>query len=665
MIGHTISDRYEIKSHLGTGGMATVWLAEDKILGREVAIKTFKIDSNDEAAIKRFYREARAVTSLSHPNIVSIYDVENVDDYYYLVLEYVNGETLKSYMNKHKKLSLEAVVSMMQQVAGGLEHAHQHGVIHRDIKPQNILIDKNGIAKITDFGIARSYGDTTLTQTHQMMGTVYYLSPEQARGNIATVQSDIYSLGIAMFELLTGDIPYRGESAIAIALKHLQEPLPDIEQFRSNVPQSVKNVILKATMKNPNERYVSAQEMVNDLATCLDESRLHEAPFLGFSVLANTQVINKIENERGEVVEDESTVIINKNHQTIPEVKQESVKKKMPLKKYPHKKKNNILWRLALLASGFILVFLIISYLFFSNNKVVVPDVVNMTVEEATVKITKAGLKVGKIDEVANEHKAKGLIIETTPSSEKKVAKATAIDLSVSSGKSTITMPDYTGYSLAQVKKSVAIQKFKSVTYKEQEHSSIEKGKVISQNIEAGEDVSPADTKLIIIVSKGPRATVSVPNLLGVSLAEAQRNAKNYKIVVDGTYTNDNVVITGQNPDPGQEITKDSIIYVAVGSGKTEEITTEDTEKTSNNTSTTRTYNESITIDSVKGKLYIEDAKHSYSDVAQNYDISGVQTKTFTLTAKKGGTAKYKLVDEQGNIILTNEYSYDQMNDSN
>ena len=286
MINKIICNRYKILDHLGTGGMATVWLGYDTILDRQVAIKTFKIDANDEDAVKRFNREAKAVTSLSHPNIVSIYDVENEGEFYYLILEYVEGMTLKDYMVKNPRIPIETIVHIAKQIAAGLSHAHQNGIIHRDIKPQNILMNENLTCKITDFGIARAYGDTTLTQTNQMLGTVYYLSPEQARGNVATAQSDIYSLGILIFEMITGQIPFKGESAVAIALKHLQEELPDIDKYRENVPQSVKNIVLKATMKNPNERYISSKELFEDLSTVLNPERLYEDKYTGFKIPA-------------------------------------------------------------------------------------------------------------------------------------------------------------------------------------------------------------------------------------------------------------------------------------------------------------------------------------------------------------------------------------------
>lgn len=246
MINNIICNRYKILDHLGTGGMATVWLGYDTILDRKVAIKTFKIDANDTDAVKRFNREAKAVTSLSHPNIVSIYDVENEGDFYYLILEYVEGMTLKDYMAKNPKMPVETIVHIAKQIADGLSHAHQNGIIHRDIKPQNILMNNDLTCKITDFGIARAYGDTTLTQTNQMLGTVYYLSPEQARGNVATAQSDIYSLGILIFEMITGQIPFKGESAVAIALKHLQEELPDIDRYRDECASKCKKYCIKS-----------------------------------------------------------------------------------------------------------------------------------------------------------------------------------------------------------------------------------------------------------------------------------------------------------------------------------------------------------------------------------------------------------------------------------
>ena len=433
MINNIICNRYKILDHLGTGGMATVWLGYDTILDRKVAIKTFKIDANDTDAVKRFNREAKAVTSLSHPNIVSIYDVENEGDFYYLILEYVEGMTLKDYMAKNPKMPVETIVYIAKQIADGLSHAHQNGIIHRDIKPQNILMNNDLTCKITDFGIARAYGDTTLTQTNQMLGTVYYLSPEQARGNVATAQSDIYSLGILIFEMITGQIPFKGESAVAIALKHLQEELPDIDRYRENVPQSVKNIVLKTTMKNPNERYISSKELAVDLSTVLNPERLYENKYTGFKIsdtkYSNTQNYNQ--TQYVDVRDIESSYVntsyqnqefyddYNDNEKHTQDVYNKN--KGSYKNNYSDKKEKEKTSRAKHIILAILAIIAIVVGSFFAYNYIIgadsvsVPDVKNKTVEEAKVSIVKAGLEVGDITEVASDDVKENTIIETDP----------------------------------------------------------------------------------------------------------------------------------------------------------------------------------------------------------------------------------------------------------
>src|SRR3954468_9861637 len=257
MIGKRISGRYKVLEMIGGGGMANVYLAHDMILDRDVAVKILRLDfANNEEFIRRFHREAQSATSLAHPNIVSIYDVGDEDDsIYYIVMEYVEGQTLKEYIQKRSPVPIEDVLTIMQQLTSAISHAHQNHIIHRDIKPQNILVDPNGTVKITDFGIAMALSATSITQTNSVLGSVHYLSPEQARGGIVNHTSDIYSLGIVMFELLTGRLPFSGESAVSIALKHLQSEIPSLRRWNATVPQSVENIVLKATAKDPFHRY--------------------------------------------------------------------------------------------------------------------------------------------------------------------------------------------------------------------------------------------------------------------------------------------------------------------------------------------------------------------------------------------------------------------------
>ena len=546
MINNIICNRYKILDHLGTGGMATVWLGYDTILDRQVAIKTFKIDANDEDAVKRFNREAKAVTSLSHPNIVSIYDVENEGEFYYLILEYVEGMTLKDYMIKNPRIPIETIVHIAKQIASGLSHAHQNGIIHRDIKPQNILMNDNLTCKITDFGIARAYGDTTLTQTNQMLGTVYYLSPEQARGNVATAQSDIYSLGILIFEMITGQIPFKGESAVAIALKHLQEELPDIDKYRENVPQSVKNIVLKATMKNPNERYISSKELFEDLSTVLNPERLYENKYTGFKIPAQpannyneTQYIDNssnnnqydyadYNNEDDEYYYDYNQDNRNNNgryqQNNKPKNNYNNVSKRD--EKEETSKAKHIFLAIVAIITIVVGTFFIYNYVIGSNS-VSAPDVRNKTLEEAKVVIVKAGLEVGDVTEVASDDVKEKTVIDSDPKAGKKVKKGSKVDLRVSSGKKTVDMPNFVGMDEETVKKNASKLGFKNITVEKVESNSYDTGKVISQNIRAGMEIIPKEKELIIQVSTGKKK-VTMPNLVGEDSTTVESTVASY-----------------------------------------------------------------------------------------------------------------------------------------
>ncbi len=278
--GHLLNERYRIKETIGGGGMANVYLARDIILDRDVAIKVLRMDyADDEEFIARFDREAQSATSLSHPNIVSIYDVGEEDQILFMVMEYVDGMTLKEYIQHYAPLDVQEALDIMKQIADAIAHAHANEIVHRDIKPQNILINTYGQAKVTDFGIAVALSATALTQTNSILGSVHYLSPEQARGGMATKKSDVYSLGIVLFELLTGRLPFSGQTPVSIALKHLQDDTPSVKRFNPNVPQSVENIVLRATAKDPFHRYASVYEMEEALETALDPDKRNEEKY--------------------------------------------------------------------------------------------------------------------------------------------------------------------------------------------------------------------------------------------------------------------------------------------------------------------------------------------------------------------------------------------------
>jgi len=591
MINKIICNRYKILDHLGTGGMATVWLGYDTILDRQVAIKTFKIDANDEDAVKRFNREAKAVTSLSHPNIVSIYDVENEGEFYYLILEYVKGMTLKDYMIKNPRIPIETIVHIAKQIASGLSHAHQNGIIHRDIKPQNILMNDNLTCKITDFGIARAYGDTTLTQTNQMLGTVYYLSPEQARGNVATAQSDIYSLGILIFEMITGQIPFKGESAVAIALKHLQEELPDIDKYRENVPQSVKNIVLKATMKNPNERYISSKELFEDLSTVLNPERLYENKYTGFKIPAQpannyneTQYIDNssnnnqydyadYNNEDDEYYYDYNQDNRNNNgryqQNNKPKNNYNNVSKRD--EKEETSKAKHIFLAIVAIITIVVGTFFIYNYVIGSNS-VSAPDVRNKTLEEAKVTIVKAGLEVGDVTEVASDDVKEKTVIDSDPKAGKKVKKGSKVDLRVSSGKKTVDMPNFVGLDEETVKKNASKLGFKNITVEKVESNSYDTGKVVSQNIRAGMEIIPKEKELIIQVSTGKKK-VTMPNLVGedgttVESTVASYGFKNVTYREEYSDKEEGIVISQSIKTGSNIVPSDESLEIVISKGK-------------------------------------------------------------------------------------------------
>ena len=428
--GQKINDRYEVRKLLGEGGMANVYLGFDTILERDVAIKVLRGDlADDEKFVRRFRREAQSASLLNHPNIVQIYDVGEDDGNFYIVMEYIKGQTLKQLIKKRGKLSVPEVIDIMSQLTDGLAHAHDSYIIHRDIKPQNIMILDDGMVKITDFGIAMAINASDLTQTNSVMGSVHYLPPEQASGKGSTIKSDIYSLGIMMYEMLAGVMPFRGETAVEIAMKHLKEPMPSITKANNQVPQTVENIILKATAKNPKNRYASVRELYDDLKTCLDKSRKNEKRI----------VFKYPENE----YDDENTKIVNALKEDIKEEDKNPKKNEIEVKEiveddYKEKPINLftkiLIGLVGVLVLTLIVVFIIVPGLV-KNPSLSVPDVSGLAVADARAKLEKKGLKVdSKIKQDYTDTVEKGLISKTDPEAGSKVKKGATITMFKSMG---------------------------------------------------------------------------------------------------------------------------------------------------------------------------------------------------------------------------------------
>jgi len=530
--GQKISDRYEIIKSIGEGGMANVFLAFDTILERNVAIKVLRGDlSSDEKFVRRFQREALQASSLTHENIVEVYDVGEDNGEYYIVMEYVQGKHLKNLLKKRGKLTPLEVVDILLQVTDGLSVAHDSYIIHRDIKPQNIMILENGIVKLTDFGIAVALNSTQLTQTNSVMGSVHYLPPEQASGKGATLQSDIYSLGILMYELLTGKLPFRGENAVEIALKHLKEPMPNVKDEVPEIPQSLANIIMKATAKNPKNRYADAREMHEDLKTCLDPSRKDEKKY--------EFIYSETEYSEGKNLKVQKEI---KEAKTVEEGEEVIAKK---ITENDLKKQNKgILYLLAIFTGIIVLITTIVCFLPFLNKstQAIVPDVENKTVKEATKILQDAGFVV--IDETVGKPSTEidvGNVISTKPTAGAKRKTGTEITLYVSTGDANIKIEDYTNKNFFEVKGSLETQGV--IVYQEVVDVDEEDGKkykenyIIDQSIKAGSYVTKGDS----ITLYTPNISVKYPDFIAseYSLSDilefCEKNKANCYISVDGT----------------------------------------------------------------------------------------------------------------------------------
>ena len=487
--GQKINDRYEIIKSIGEGGMANVYLAYDTILDRNVAIKVLRGDlANDEKFVRRFQREALSASSLSHPNIVAMYDVGEDNGLYYIVMEYVEGKTLKQLLKKRGSLTLSEAIDIMLQLTDGMAHAHDSYIVHRDLKPQNIMIEDDGQIKITDFGIAMALNSTQLTQTNSVMGSVHYLPPEQAAGKGTTIKSDIYSMGIIFYELLTGELPFKGDSAVEIALKQMKEPLPDVHKLNNDIPQSIENIILKSTAKNPKNRYDDAKSMHNDLLTALNDDRINEPPY----------VYPYPENEV-----DETTKIM----EPISDASNEGIA--TPITDEKTKKSNKLIIALSIIAGVIVIALLAVFFIIpavTAEKDVKVPDVSGMTVSKAEDTLEEAGLTVNsKIEEVSSEDVKKNRIIRTDPRSGSTVKEGTRVTLYKSTGVKTYTLENYTNMDVNEVRELLEDMGLEVTTEEIDPDSTtcgvIGQNLVISQSLDEGSEVTSGD-KITLTVLK-------------------------------------------------------------------------------------------------------------------------------------------------------------------
>ena len=622
--GKTLNGRYKIQTLIGTGGMAAVYLAKDLILDRLVAIKVLRLDfrqNND--AMRRFRREALSATQLTHPNIVGVYDVGQSQEMNYIVMEYVEGTDLKDYIRQRGALHPIEAVRIMMQIVSAIAAAHQNRIIHRDIKPQNILIDREGNVKITDFGIAVALSDTSLTQTNTLLGSVHYLSPEQARGGMATIQTDIYALGIVLYELLTGRVPFDGESAVSIALKHFQEPLPPVVNPTAMVPQSLENIVLKATAKDPMNRYRSCYEMFQDLKTCLDSTRLYEKKFVPTSFSGETKVLTPINTQKVKPIQ---------TSREIPIVEMDEEK--------PVKKKRKWPWVLLLMIS--VIGIMAFAFLHSSPKEVQVPDVTNLTEAAAKIKLADAKLNVTDVIQVQSDEVESGKVIETNPKAGSTVKEKSKVTLKVSSGKEAITMKDYRNKTYEAARDELKKLGF-TVERKDENSDNVDSGKVISQSIAPNQKVEGKDTVITLVVSKGENS-IKMANLKGYTREGAieYASANNLNLTIteeENDATVDTVV--SQSIREGSEIKKGAPLTIVLSKGKKVHTVTKQIvipyQKPKNNSN--RKVN--------KISIYIEDSVNQLQNVYNTIEIS--EDTSVNLTFSLSNTqpiGKYKIVSD-------------------
>ena len=520
-IGKIFAGRYRIVKQIGRGGMADVYLAKDLILdGEEVAVKVLRTNyQTDPIAVARFQREARAMADLDHPHIVRITDIGEEDGQQYLAMEYVAGLDLKRYIKEHYPLSNEEAVRIMGQILLAMRLAHARGIVHRDLKPQNILLTPDGTAKVTDFGIAVAFAETSLTQTNSMLGSVHYLSPEQARGSKATFQSDIYAMGIIFYEMLTGHIPYDGDSAVTIALQHFQKPLPSVIAENPSVPQALENVVIKATAKKLSDRYQSVSEMYMDLSTSLSYNRRNE-PKLVFddASKADTKTLPKVPQST-------LTSIPKAPAQEERPQSKKLTPEQAPTQK-PTKKRKFKARYMILLASLLLVAASLIWILSRTPATIAVPDVAGQTVAEAKEALKKSKFEAGEEKSEASDTVAEGRVIRTDPEAGSGRKEGTKVNLIVSSGKQSFQLSNYVGRKYTDVVAELKEKKVPEnlIKMEEEESSESEPGTILRQSPAAGTtyDLSKASTITLTVAKRV--TSVSMPSYIGSSLEFTKNN---------------------------------------------------------------------------------------------------------------------------------------------
>lgn len=609
-LGTMLSGRYEVLKRVGSGGMADVYMAKDHKLNRNVAVKVLKSEYvEDEKFLKKFETEAQAVARLSHPNIVNIYDVGIEDGINYIVMELAEGITLKEYIRKKGYLSPKETVEISTQIASAISHAHKNHIIHRDIKPQNILVSDTGIIKVTDFGIAKATSSNTVTSTATAMGSVHYISPEQAKGRFCDEKSDIYSLGITMYEMVTGHVPFDHENGVTIALMHLQNEITPPSQIRDGIPDSLEKIILKCTMKKPEERYQTADDLIADLRLVFEDT---SGGYVGVVP----------------AIDDSPTIMIDQNELTqrinTPK-KDQKIQQEEPLKDEEQNAyldeddeeesgMNSKIEKLVIVLAAVVGAIILISIIVFvvkssgvfksgksttttsigttaesndtESKKYTVDNYIGMSLSAAREKID-GKFKI-KVEEEYSADYAKGLVIRQDPESDTELEEGKTLTLVVSKGTRTedkVSVPEVVGKRESSAKSELEAAGLK-VSVKTKYSTDVAKGKVISQSPGSGNQVTKNST-VVITVSQGekPETMVRVPNLRYFTESEARSELKNSNLVLGSVLTeySDSVekgLVIRQTVSSGSKVKEGTAVGIYVSLGPRQTATTADQDST-------------------------------------------------------------------------------------
>ena len=650
LIGKTIANRYEILDKTGVGGMATVYTARDLSLSRFVAIKVLKDEfTTDEEFVQRFNSEAQSAASLSHANIVSIYDVGNEDNIYYIVMELVRGKTLKQIITEEGRLPWKWAVDISIQIASALEAAHRKGIVHRDIKPHNIIITEDGVAKVTDFGIAKAVSNSTITAFGTTIGSVHYFSPEQAKGSYTDAKSDLYSLGIVMYEMLTGKVPFDADTSVSIALKHMQENPEEPNTINEEIPKAVNDIIMKALQKEPMARFQNATQMIADLKKALDEP---DGDFVksedlddGFTRKMGAipeEMINNIENK-------------DKKNKDQNKEKKQGFFKKHPKAKIPAAILGLIL--LFIIAIGGTTLFVNIT----SPKEVVLPDLVNMTEDEAKAALSELKVKYNKINEIYSTEVEAGKIISQEPAANTKVRQKSTVEVVISKGTETTTVPKIVGMTLDEATAKLEESKL-MVEIIEEPSKTVEAGIVISQETAADTTANAGDTVKIHVSTGTPKATV--PDLMGKSEADARSVLSAAKLKVSVEYSQDtskgNGVVVSQNINAGEQVEENTTVTITVNKfTETKSATITVNLKsitggydTSDDTLTDKDKKKKVTIKVGEDKVYDSNTDINRTDLTQT--ISGKETVTVKIYVDEVLKRSQDI-----NLITTSNYTFE------